>query len=254
MWRIPDLNVRSEAPELMDDPTIGGHDLIESLVQLRRINWFLGAAFPTLEGVQRLWQQAGCPAHLSLIDVGAGSGEGNRLLLRWAGLRRVHLRITLLDQHPDTCAAAAAYFQDDPRVTVQQGDLFALPPGSADIITAALVLHHVPTHRLADTLETLARAARLGVVINDLHRHRLAWLGIRLITHLFSQNRLIRHDAPLSVQRGFRPADFESLRTRPALAELHYDWRPLFRYLVLVPPAHPTQRHPPAPEDTHVTI
>lgn len=236
MWHIPDLSHRAEALELMDDPTIGGHDLAESLVQLRYINWALGAAFPTLEGVERLWRQAGRPAHLTLLDVGAGSGDGNRLLLRWASLRRVHLRITLLDLHAETCALAADYYRNEPRVRVQQGDLHDLPPRSADIVTAALVLHHIPAAQLPDMVRTLAHAARLGVVINDLHRHPLAWLGIWLLTRLFSRNRLIRHDAPLSVQRGFRPADFERLRDLPDLRGLRYRWRPLFRYLVTVPP------------------
>ncbi len=236
MWGIPDLSSRSEALELLDDPAIDERDLTRCLGQLRHINRWLGAAFPTLEGVRRLWLHAGCPTHLSLLDVGAGSGEGNRLLLSWARLHRIHLRITLIDVNPHACATAAAYYRDEPQVTVQQGDLLAVPPDSADIVTASLVLHHVPTARLAEVVRGLARASRLGVVINDLHRHPLAWLGIWLISRLFSRNRLLRYDAPLSVERGFCAADFERLRAHPGLDGLQYRWRPLFRYLVIVPP------------------
>jgi SAM-dependent methyltransferase len=259
VWHIPDLSRRAEALELMDDPAIGGHELAESLVQLRHINRLLGAAFPTLEGVERLWRQAGRPARLSLLDVGAGSGDGNRLLLRWASLRRVHLRITLLDLHAETCAIAADYYRDEPRVQVQQGDLRDVPPRNADIVTAALVLHHIPAPHVPEMLRTLARAARLGVVINDLHRHPLAWLSISLLTRLFSRNRLIRHDAPLSVRRGFRAADFERLRDLSDLRGLRYRWRPMFRYLIIVPPlstanAPTTSAAAPqhAQENTHV--
>lgn len=259
MWPVPDMNARSEALELMDDPAIDTRELVESLVQLRRINWVLGSAFPTFEGVRRLWRQAGCPAHVSLLDVGAGSGESNWLLLRWASLRRIHLRITLLDVHPDICAVAAAFYDNEPRVTVQQGDLFAVPPDSVDIVTASLVLHHVPPHQLAGVVRTLARASRLGLVINDLQRHPVAWLGIWLITRLFSQNRLIRHDGPLSVQRGFRSADFAHLQALPDLAGLSYRWRPLFRYLVMVPALKPAgsaaqaaETHQVRREDAHV--
>ncbi len=237
MGWFPDLRARSEAPELMDDLAIGGHELSEALVQLRRINLFLGAALPTLEGVARLWRQAGRPSSLSVLDIGAGSGDVNRLLLFWALLQRVHLRITLLDIHPDACAAATAYYQNEPRVEVRQGDLFALPPASADIVTASLVLHHFPAQQVPAVLRTMAQAARLGVVINDLHRHPLAWLGIWLITHMFSRNRMIRHDGPLSVRRGFRAADLEHMRLLPDLHGLHYRWRPLFRYLVTLPTA-----------------
>jgi hypothetical protein len=75
----------------------------------------------------------------------------------------------------------------------------------------------------------------LGVIINDLHRHPLAWAFIWAATRLLSRNRLIRHDAPLSVWRGFRPADFERLKKTPGLAGLRYAWRPFFRYLVIIP-------------------
>jgi hypothetical protein len=71
-------------------------------------------------------------------------------------------------------------------------------------------------------------AARHGVVVNDLRRH---WLA----TRLFSRNRMIRHDAPLSVRRGFRTADLHRLRAEPGLDGLRWMARPLFRYLILVP-------------------
>jgi SAM-dependent methyltransferase len=233
--KLPDLTQRSEALELMDDRSIGGAELVETLADLRLINRLLGAAWPTLEGVQRLWQEAGQPAHLSILDVGAGSGDVNRRLLNWAARRNVQLQVTLMDIHPDTCRVAQTYYRDEPRIQVQQGDVFQLAPHQADIVTASLFLHHFPAAQLPVVLQLLLQAARLGVVINDLHRHWLAWASIRVLTCLFSRNRLIRHDAPLSVRRGFHPADFDRLREWPELASLSYTWRPLFRYLVIIP-------------------
>lgn len=232
---FPDLRARSTAPELMDDRTIGGDELVTALRQLRLINRLLRAAGPTVEGVAHLWGAAGCPRRLSILDVGAGSGDGCRPLLRWAAMRGVAMEITLLDIHPETCAEAARFFRDEPRVTVRQGDLFALEPESVDIVTAALVLHHFPEPQLGQAVHALARAARIGVVVNDLHRSVFAWGGIRLATALLSRNRMIRHDAPLSVARGFREADLLRLREQPGLGRLSYAWRPLWRWLVIVP-------------------
>lgn len=235
---VPDLRQRSEAPELMDDLQISGTDLFVALRELRFINIVLGGPLPTLEGVWRLWHAAGKPSQLHLLDVGAGSGETSRLLLRWADWQGIQMQITLLDIHPLTCAVAAAEFADEPRVQVQQGNMEHLSPASTDIVTASLVLHHFPAAQLPRILGTLHTTARLGVVLNDVHRHPLAWLGIALFTRLFSRNRMIRNDAPLSVARGFRPADFEALREVPALHGLHYRWRPMFRYLLIIPGAH----------------
>jgi 2-polyprenyl-3-methyl-5-hydroxy-6-metoxy-1,4-benzoquinol methylase len=234
IFSLPDLTIRSEAPELMDDLSIGGAELVETLAQLRRINRLLGAAWPTLEGVTRLWSQAGRPRQLSILDTGAGSGELNCCLLRWADRSGLRMRITLLDIHPDTCQVAANYYQNDPRVQVIQGDICRLGLNQVDIVTASLFLHHFPAGRLPLILSSMLRVARLGVVINDLHRHKLAWVFIKIATHLFSQNRLIRHDAPLSVRRGFRAADLEALKKALEPDRLSYRWRPFFRYLMII--------------------
>ncbi|MFZ5828232.1 MAG: SAM-dependent methyltransferase [Bacillota bacterium] len=241
-----DYHDRAAEPERMDDRSIGGPELEEALHQLSWINRLLGAAWVTLEGVVELWRRAGRPRRLHLLDVGAGAGDINRVLLRWARRAGVDLRITLVDIHPETCRHAARQFRDEERVTVEQGDLFALDAHRADIVTASLVLHHVPTDELESALLSLRRAARLGVVVNDLHRHPVAEGFIAAATRLLSRNPMIRHDAPLSVRRGFRAAELEALRERPGLAGLRCRWRPLFRYLVTLPgggPENPVLPH-----------
>lgn len=227
--------MRVDLMERMDDRSIGGRELDEALTQLSWINRLLGAAWVTLEGVVRLWRQAGRPGRLHLLDVGAGAGDVNQLLLRWARLQGVDLQITLLDIHPETCAHAARRYRHEPRVVVEQGDLFALAPGRADIVTASLVLHHVATPDLPKALLGLKNAARLGVVINDLHRHPFAAAFIGAATRLLSQNPMIRHDAPLSVRRGFRADELAPLRQVPGLEGLRCRWRPFFRYLITLP-------------------
>ena len=223
----------------MDDRSIGGDELAEALRQLRVINQVLGSAWPTLEGVLRLWRAAGRPGRLSILDIGAGSGDINRMLLAWAARQRIAIRITLVDIHPETCAAATAYYRHEPRVQVVCSDVMRLGVRAADVVTAALFAHHFSSEQLPDLFVALARAARIGVVVNDLHRHGLAWAGIWAATRALSHNPMIRNDAPLSVQRGFRAAELEQLRAAPGLSRLTYTWRPFFRYLISLPGAAP---------------
>lgn len=223
----------------MDDRSIGGAELAGALRELRLINALLLGSLPTVAGVAELWRAAGRPRSLSLLDVGAGSGDATGALLRWAERRGVALRVTLVDLHPDTCAVAAAYWHDEPRVRVVCGDLFALPPRAVDIVTAALVVHHFADQQLPALLDVMVRAARLGVVINDLHRHVVAYTAILLATHCWSRNRMIRHDAPLSVRRGFRTADWERLSRELPGVQCRYRRRAFFRWQVVLKLEHP---------------
>jgi len=230
---LPDLRERSADAELMDDRSIAGAELDRALQELRIINRLLGSAGPTIEGVAGIWRAAGCPRRLHILDVGAGSGDVNRALLRWADRRHIDMRITLVDMHPQTCKTAAAYYDGEARIQVICADLLRLALRPADIVTASLFTHHFSTAQLPAVYRAMLHCARLGIVVNDLHRHWLAWLAIRLATRLFSHNRMIRHDAPLSVRRGFRSAELRALQCEPALANLQIAWRPWFRYLVI---------------------
>ncbi len=228
------LDERATTLELMDDRSIGGEELAEALRQLRVINAVLLGDLPTLEGVNRLWKQAGCPKSLVLLDVGAGSGDLNRTLLAWARWRGVRLTIVLVDIHPETCAAAAHYWHGQAQVHIVCSDIMRLALRSADIVTASLFAHHFADDELHVVLAALTQAARLGVVVNDLHRHPLAYAAILLATRLMSRNRMIRNDAPLSVRRGFAASDLQRLRCIPTLTRLSYRWRPFFRWLIMI--------------------
>lgn len=226
---------RERRPELMDDWTQGGPELREAFAHLRRLNRVFGAAAPTYYGVKRLWHSAGCPKELSILDIGAGSGDVNQKLLRWASEEGVRLQVTLVDMTEEAVKEASLYYWNEARVQVTQADLYELEPESADIVTGTQFLHHFTGKELERAVAHMLRVSRIGVVVNDIHRHWLAWSAVWLAARLLSRNRYIRHDGPLSVAKGFRSEDWKKLRQLSGLEQLHYSWRPLFRYAVTIP-------------------
>lgn len=226
----------------MDDLTQGGPSLREALAHLRRLNRLFGAAGPTLYGVKRLWRESGQPVRLTILDIGAGSGDVNRRLLRWARKQDVELRIVAADITPEACAEARAYYRDETNVSVEQADLFQLPEKCADIVTGTQLLHHFDGERLVEATTRMMKAARLGVVVNDIHRHWLAWTAVWLATRVLSRNPYIRNDGPLSVAKGFRLTDWRKLCLSLDGVEMKVSWRPLFRYAVVLSEAQ-TSRH-----------
>jgi len=45
------------------------------------------------------------------------------------------------------------------------------------------------------------------VLVNDLHRHRLAYDSFRVLASLFSKSPMVQHDGPVSIRRAFRPEE-----------------------------------------------
>ncbi|WEG14849.1 methyltransferase domain-containing protein [Pullulanibacillus sp. KACC 23026] len=229
------LSVRAKEAELMDDFSMGGEELREALKHLRRLNRIFAAPGPTLVGVEKLWRNIRCPNKLTIVDVGAGSGDVNRKLLQWAEKNGIEMELTLVDLTEEACSEARQWFAKDSRVRVIRGDARELPSASADIVTASQFLHHFDGMQLVEIVSHMLRTSRYGAVINDIHRHVVSYTAVWLTARLISRNRYILNDAPLSVAKGFKRKDWETLMERLQNDEMTYQWRPMFRYSVVIP-------------------
>ncbi|MCC2684280.1 MAG: stilbene synthase [Paenibacillaceae bacterium] len=234
---------RATEPELMDDFSTGGPELREALRHLRRLNRIFGAAAPTLYGVRQLWKEADKPQRLSVLDIGSGSGDVNRRLLRWADEHRIELMITLADVTEEACEEARLLYDNEPRIQVIRASLYELPEGCADVVTGTQFVHHFAPNELPKVVQRMMESSRIGVVINDIHRHWIPWAAVWLVARMVSNNRYIVNDGPLSVAKGFRSKDWDNLGKALGGSELFYAWRPLFRYAVVIRPSKLSPNH-----------
>jgi hypothetical protein len=103
-----------------------------------------------------------------------------------------------------------------------------------DAVISSLFAHHLDDRQLVWFLRWMEASARLGWLINDLHRHPIAYAIARWAPHLLRMNRLVRHDAAVSVARSCARRDWERLLARAGVAgpPTTVSWRFPFRYAV----------------------
>ncbi len=191
--------------DLTDDRVLEGN-----LRDLRRINRWLGGLALSRRAVDALIEAAALPRDqpVSLLDVGTGAADiPMGLITEW---RRAGRLLTVLgtDNRAEVLAAAA---RERPTVLATNGLTFRVADGrtlpfddrSFDIAHASLVLHHLDPEDAAALIREMARVARNGIVLNDLSRGRLAWLGAWVLLHVITRNAFTRHDGPLSVRRAY---------------------------------------------------
>jgi ubiquinone/menaquinone biosynthesis C-methylase UbiE len=202
-----------DAVELLDGPLEDPLVLAANLRDLGRINRWLGGVALSAAAIRDLAMDR---PEVTLIDVGTGGADIPLALIRAFRRRAQRLTVVGIDSRAEVLAAAA---RRDPTIsavaelTLQVGDGRSLPfPDDAfDIAHTSLVMHHLTPAEAIVLLSEMARVARVGVVINDLDRSRIGWLGAWLIGHLLTSNRYTRHDAPLSVRRAYRPEEMADL-------------------------------------------
>jgi SAM-dependent methyltransferase len=210
-------------------------DLAASLADVDRINAWCGGHWLTLREVTRRLETLPRARPLVVLDVGGGRGDLALRLVAWARRRRRALRVLVLDRDPAAAALARQHCARAPEITVIQGDATALPlrEGGVDVAVSVLTVHHLDPDGAATMLAEMRAAARVAIVVNDLLRGRLSWLGAWLVTRLFARHPVSRHDGPLSVRRAYSVAELEGLAGKARLQHVHVRRVPWLARVVL---------------------
>lgn len=228
---------RSETPELMDDLQLAGDDLRRNLDELETINTWLGGYHVVLNALDDLLPQLKKAANpLTLADVGCGGGDMLRAIARWAEKRQLPLELTGVDANQFMLDYAAPKCRPFPQIRLQQHNIYsaAFQQQQFDLITCSLFCHHFADAELIKLFTQLYRQANVAVIINDLHRHPLAYYSIMGLTRVFSNSYLVKHDAPLSVLRAFRKKELEALLAAAGITRYKLKWVWAFRWQLVL--------------------
>ena len=203
----------TDAVELLDGPLDDPATLVGNLRDLGRINRLLGGAQLSAIAIEAL---AAHRDELSLLDIGTGGADIPLDLIARARRRGRRLRVMAMDSRPEVVAAAVRCrpeiaTTDGLELRVGDGRSLDYQARSFDVAHASLVVHHLGPVDAVALLREMGRVSRLGVVVNDLDRSRLGWIGAWLIGHLLTRNRYTRHDAPLSVKRAYRAPEMTAM-------------------------------------------
>jgi hypothetical protein len=155
-------------------------------------------------------RHAGAP--LRILDIGSGSCDIPLAVSRWAGARGIPLHFTCLEKagHAVDIARGELARAGNPSVQLLQEDAFTHQPAEPyDCAVASMCFHHFSDAQILMLLRRLHGFVLNSVLINDLRRSRLAYLAARLL--LVATPAGVRHDALLSIRRGFKISELSTL-------------------------------------------
>lgn len=251
----------ADRPEFLDGLLDDLDTLRGNLRDLRRFNRWLGGSALSRSALIALatgfhrdprvghvdWRER----PIRLLDIGTGSADIPKALVQWTAARGMRLEVEAIDERHEIVDVAREIVDGMASVSLEVAGGPPLPYADAafDVAHMSLVAHHLEPDELEGLLVEMRRVSRVGVIVNDLERRRLFWLGAWLLSRSATRNRFTRHDAPLSVRRAYRAPELAQLAARAGLLEVSRVRGFLgHRYAIaFVPVAQAPQPAPPEP-------
>ncbi|GAB5565249.1 MAG: hypothetical protein Wins2KO_23120 [Winogradskyella sp.] len=229
-----DTTYRSNATEIMDDFSMKGELLRDTLDKLGKINKWLGGNNVTINGVEQLLKDQDKSKTYTIIDLGCGHGDMLRLVADFGRKQGFKFKLIGIDANEDAVAYARELSNDYAALSFQKLDIFSeeFEDLKFDIALSTLFLHHFNENEIEHMLKQLASKANIGIVINDLHRSTLAY-GLFKLLGIFISNDMIVQDGLTSILRAFKRNELESHSDQLQLkSQIHWKWA--FRYQWLI--------------------
>lgn len=227
---------RIDAPEIMDDFSIGGDQIHRTLLEIERINQLLGGNNVTIDGLKQLLKKSPAKKITAIADLGCGGGDMSYRIQALGFKMGIVMKITGFDANPHIIDFCNRRYSKHENLHFQCLDILSeeFKKSRFDIITATLFMHHFTNESLIDVLKSMKTQASLGIVINDLHRHWFAYHAIKVLTKLFSNSEMVKHDAPLSVRRAFTKKELINILTESGIDKFQIKWRWAFRWQIII--------------------
>lgn len=223
---------RTQETEIMDDFSLQGEELQAALDQIAQINQLLGGNQLTLHGIKKILKKCPKDQTITIADIGCGNGDMLRMLAKFGQKNNLYFKLIGIDANDFTINYAKTLSAEYSNIEYKCIDIFSetFKNISYDIVLCTLTLHHFSNDEILNIITIFNKNAKAGIIVNDLHRSKLAYRLFELICVIFNLKKMSREDGLVSILRGFKKDELEDFSKKLNLKNYTIHWKWAFRY------------------------
>jgi 2-polyprenyl-3-methyl-5-hydroxy-6-metoxy-1,4-benzoquinol methylase len=229
---MPDFSKRSTEDEMMDDFSLG-HDIIDPIMdELEVVNKLLGGYNVFFNALKKMQVKDG----MIISDWGCGGGDSLRRIAIWARERKLNIKLIGVDATDSAIQYAREKSVNFQEISYILADVMSdvLHTNQFDIVISSLFTHHFKDEEWIKLVKKMNSCASHAVIINDLHRHWLAYYSIGGLTSVFSRSEMVKNDSKVSVLRSFRRIELEQMLQKGGFSYYKIKWMWAFRWQICI--------------------
>lgn len=216
----------------MDDLDISGDVVSQTLRELNTINRYLGGNKISVSAFKKIAVEKDS---IKLADLGCGGGDIMIEMASWCRKKKINGSFLGVDANPHIVQFAESNATNFPEIEFKAINIFSdeFKHETVDIVHCCLFTHHFSGTELSSLFRQFKKQARIGVIINDLQRHPIAFWSIKILTQLFSKSTMVRNDASVSVARGFKKRELVQILNEAGIEKYQLSWKWAFRWKLI---------------------
>lgn len=229
------LNQRSLKEEIMDDFFCQGEIVDQTLHEIHQINAYLGGDKLSLNGVKELILRYPQQQY-EIIDLGCGGGDTLKLFAKWGKKHKQDLELIGIDANEYIVDYAIRNCTKYPNISFSSDNILSdnFRSRKFDIAHASLFFHHLQEEEIVELLRQLIGQVRVGIVINDLHRHWVSYLFTKHLISNWAKSEMVKYDSVLSVERSFTREELEKYLKMAGIKNYALTWRWAYRWELII--------------------
>jgi 2-polyprenyl-3-methyl-5-hydroxy-6-metoxy-1,4-benzoquinol methylase len=204
------FETRADTLELLDRDDIDEALALQSYRFMSIVNRYFGGTAVVKDFIATKLRHHNRSEPLRILDIGSGACDIPAAICKWAQKAGFAIEFTCVEPSEYAAQAAQQNIRQHGNIKLVQEDIFKYQPSQEyDCAIGSLFLHHLSDGQITHIIGRLRNLGCGSVLINDLNRSPGCYIGCLLACVFVPAG--VRHDALLSVRKGFRPDELGKL-------------------------------------------
>lgn len=231
-----DFTCRSDVGEHLDEPNLDRESYRKAYLDINRCNTLLGGTAITLKAIRKLMNNHPKESY-TIFDMGCGDGHMLRSIADAFENEAVALRLVGIDLEEEIVNIAREASSSYTSIQFKKADILTMDRiEGCDILLCTLTMHHFKEKDILKFIKKFSELARLGIIINDLERSKLAYYLFKIFSFFFVKSTIAKEDGLTSIQKGFRKPELRQMATQFKDLRHTIEWKWAFRFLWVMEP------------------